>query len=164
MDDVERFFFFSDLARYYTSQHSCLIERHTSHCRVRVSWTVTHTLHAHTEVSARNVFPSTVCASIHVITKALAFKSTLRFRCMFSSSMFQFFFFFFWKQKELGCDRFINWSFQSRGIFFFFRKRIRVLLTRVKRNSSRLRRSLKLRFSRKRKENRNFRVGKNFWN
>lgn len=122
MDDVERFFFFSDLARYYTSQHSCLIERHTSHCRVRVSWTVTHTLHAHTEVSARNVFPSTVCASIHVITKALAFKSTLRFRCMFSSSMFQFFFFFLKTKKELGCDRFINWSFQSRGIFFFQEK------------------------------------------
>lgn len=80
------FFLFSDLARHYTSQHSCLIERHTSHCRVRVSWTHART---HSEVSVRNVFPSTVCASIHVITKALTFKSTLRFRCMFSS-LFQF--------------------------------------------------------------------------
>lgn len=157
-------FFFSDLARYYTSQHSCLIERHTSHCRVRVSWTVTHTLHAHTEVSARNVFPSTVCASIHVITKALAFKSTLRFRCMFSSSMFQFLFFFFLKTERIGLWSFYKLVFSVSRNFFFFRKRIRVLLTRVKRNSSRLRRSLKLRFSRKRKENRNFRVGKNFWN
>lgn len=92
-----------------------------------------------------------------MITKALAFKSTLRFRCMFSSSMFQFLFFFFLKTERIGLWSFYKLVFSVSRNFFFFRKRIRVLLTRVKRNSSRLRRSLKLRFSRKREENRNFR-------